>query len=125
MPYLLDTHVAYWAFLAPELLSKRVRKILVEDPEPKFVSPVSAYELTFKAALGKLDRLPGAFNHLSKEAGFEDLPLTMPQAELAARLPFAVRDPWDRLLAAQAIISGCTLISRDADIPQLGVSTCW
>lgn len=123
--YLLDSHTAYWYFDDPTMLSRTAADLLANEEIDIFVSPVSAYELRFKAGQGRLKALPADFGELAAAAGIDELPLSIAAAELAARLPLTHRDPWDRMLAAQAIVRRCPLISKDAHIAKLGVQTIW
>jgi PIN domain nuclease of toxin-antitoxin system len=114
--HLIDTHVFIWALSAPENLSEVARGI-VEDPESAtFVSAISAYEIVLKHRLGKLGEAAGWINGMSRlivESGFDPLPVTFEQAQAAASFTDAHRDPFDRMLAAQANSLGLVLVSRD------------
>jgi PIN domain nuclease of toxin-antitoxin system len=123
--FLLDSHTAYWYFDDPKNLSKTAAGLLANEEIDIFVSPVSAYELRFKAGQGRLKPLPADFGELAAAAGIDELPLSIAAAELAARLPLTHRDPWDRMLAAQSILRRCALISKDSFISKLGVQTIW
>ena len=90
-----------------------------------FVSPISAYELALKATLGKLASLPKPFAELANLSDFSILPITMEQCELAGRLPFTCRNPWDRLISAQSILAPMPLLSRDTKILELGAEVIW
>lgn len=125
MAFLLDSHVILWLIEDPSKFSKNVERVFESRVVPLYVSPVSAYELTYKAELGKLKRLPDTFAALSYAMGFEELPLTAQAAEYAARIPLTHKDPWDRLLCAQSLIHGCTLITKDPQIASLGFQTFW
>lgn len=126
MAYLLDTHAALWAFApASKRLSQRVRDLIATAPDDVFVSPVSAYEFGVKSAQGKLEPLPATFAALAKRAGFLEMPVTIEQAQLASSMSRDHRDPWDRLLAAQAIETGSVLVTKDERIKMLGVQTIW
>lgn len=125
MRLLLDTHAVLWALSDSPRLSGTARRVLMSDTSEVFVSPVSAYELAFKAALGKLPPLPRPFAELCADQAFTELPVTSRQADLAARLPLVHRDPWDRILAAQAILEGLTLLTQDPALAALGPATLW
>lgn len=122
---LLDTHTVLWAFLGSKELSPTVIDILNDSNVTVFVSPISAYELSFKAQLGKLQMLPKSFEALAEAADFSVLPLTLEHFELAGRLPLVLRDPWDRLLSAQSIREDMPLLSRDEKIALLGAKVIW
>ncbi|MFN0022888.1 MAG: type II toxin-antitoxin system VapC family toxin [Parvularculaceae bacterium] len=125
MAYLLDSHALLWFLEGSASLSAGVKAIIEADAVPIFVSPASIYELRYKAALKKLRPLPAELRAVIEQAGFVELPITMIAAEAAAHLPQVLRDPWDRMLAAQAITSGYVLMSSDRNIEKLGVQTIW
>ena len=122
---LLDTHTALWSFLRSKELSSKANSILNDTNVSIFISPVSAYELAFKAKLGKLQTLPKSFIELAKDADFSILPLSIEHFELAGMLPLECRDPWDRLLSAQSILAPMPLLSRDTKISALGAEVIW
>ena len=96
--------------------------------EPIFISAVSAYEMTFKLALGKLPvarRLLADLSGYLMRQGYEALPISLAHAEAAGRLPLHHRDPFDRLLAAQALAENLTLVSIDDKLDQFGVKRLW
>jgi PIN domain nuclease of toxin-antitoxin system len=112
---LLDTHALIWAALKPQKLSTTARRLL-EYP----VSAVSFWEISLKHVAGKLDLIgiaPEDFPQTAREMGFEALGL---DAETAARFNFLPRemvnrDPFDRMLAWQAICHDLTLVTRDRE----------
>ncbi len=125
MAYLLDTHAALWVLTDSSRLSATAKSAITRHGVVVLVSPVSAYELAFRAALGKMAALPASFSALAEAAGLIELQVTSAHAERAARLPLVLLDPWDRLLAAQAIEIGGVLVTRDESIAKLGVQTIW
>jgi PIN domain nuclease of toxin-antitoxin system len=125
MAFLLDSHVILWLLEDPSKFSSQVARVFESRAAPLYVSPVSAYELNYKAALGKLKRLPDTFASLSHAMGFDELPLTINAAEYAARLSLENKDPWDRLLSAQAMMRGFSLITKDRHIARLGAPVFW
>jgi len=107
--FLLDSDaVLRWALGGP--FDRKVRSRVARSGA--VVSAVSAYELTQKHLAGKV-KLPAAITELIHEYAFGALPLKVAHADLAARLPRHHRDPFDRLLIAQAQIEGLTIVSRD------------
>lgn len=125
MRLLLDTHVLLWSFENSPRLSRRARTALLTPGAEALFSPVSVFELAYKTEIGKLPALPAPVRELAVAQGFRELPLTAGQAQLAAVLPLAHKDPWDRLLTAQALIEGLTLLTCDPAIAGLGAQVLW
>jgi PIN domain nuclease of toxin-antitoxin system len=127
--YLLDTHTLLWAAHDESKISKKTLTIMEDINAPFFVSAISAYEIMYKHRLGKL---PGYayvaenyFNILD-ELDVNELPITTRHAHLAGKLEWAHRDPFDRMLAAQAFIENLTLITNDEAFNSLPwVNTLW
>jgi PIN domain nuclease of toxin-antitoxin system len=107
---LLDTHVLIW-WDEGARLSKSARSV-IETADQVYVSAVSGWEIAVKASLGKLRPTRTVATALA-DSGFEELPLRLRHAEALARLPMLHRDPFDRMLVAQAISERLTLVSRD------------
>jgi PIN domain nuclease of toxin-antitoxin system len=118
---LLDTHALIWALADPDQLNPAVRERLFDLSTPVLVSPASIYEITLKVALGKLEAPAADLLATVTQSGFEELPLRLSHANLAGRLPPHHRDPFDRLLIAQALLEHLTLVSRDALLQAYGV----
>lgn len=108
---LLDTHLLLWAVSAPRKLSLATRKRL--DVCEVFVSAASIWEVSIKAALGKLDADPAALLAEIEPAGFRLLPVTGEHAAAVARLPPIHNDPFDRMLVAQARTEPLLLLTND------------
>jgi PIN domain nuclease of toxin-antitoxin system len=125
---LLDTHVLAWAMLEPGKLSAPAKAALDDDANTVLVSVASAWEIAIKVGLGKW---PEATPFLSKfeneveEAGLEILPISVAHVRCAGLMQSPHRDPFDRLLAAQAIIEGLTVVTVDEVVAQLGVRVLW
>lgn len=111
MSLLLDTHTLLW-WLAGEQLSDEVTKRLSDPTELVAVSAVSIWEASVKEAIGKLV-VPEPLPVVVVDEGFEALPITLEHAQRAGELPNHHRDPFDRMLVAQAQIEGLTIVSRD------------
>ncbi|WFE57445.1 type II toxin-antitoxin system VapC family toxin [Micromonospora sp. WMMD712] len=114
MTLLLDTHVALWAITGDATLGVDFLDQLRHDPDI-FLSPVTLWEITIKQGAGKLVGPPDLAERV-REMGFRELPVTHAHAIAAGRLPPHHRDPFDRMLVAQAITEGLTLATRDASI---------
>ena len=125
---LLDTHVIVWALGEPEKLSARVRAEVFEAGCDVLFSPVSSYELSLKHTLGRLPNvapLLADYERYLREAGWTELPLSSADALAAGSLSPAHRDPFDRLLTAQAQRADAALVSRDAALDLFGVRRLW
>ncbi|MFI6132158.1 type II toxin-antitoxin system VapC family toxin [Micromonospora sp. NPDC051141] len=114
MNLLLDTHVALWAITGDPTLGTELLDQLRHEPDI-FLSPVTLWEITIKQSIGKLAGPPDLAARV-RDMGFRELPVTHAHAIAAGRLPSHHRDPFDRMLVAQAITEGLTLASRDASI---------
>ena len=114
MTLLLDTRVALWAITGDSTLGEEFLDRPRHDPDI-FLSPVSLWEITIKQSIGKL---PGPANLAEqvRDMGFRELPVTYAHAIAAGRLPPHHRDPFDRMLVAQATTEDLTLVSRDESI---------
>jgi PIN domain nuclease of toxin-antitoxin system len=119
MTLLLDTHVVLWAITGDASLGEEFLDRLRHDPDI-FLSPVSLWEITIKQAAGKLAGPPDLAERV-RDMGFRELPVTHVHAIAARRLPPHHRDPFDRMLVAQAATEGLTLASRDAAIAMYDV----
>jgi len=111
MSLLLDTHVALWAITGDATLDPEFLDRLRHDPDV-FLSPVSLWEITIQQAAGKLAGPPDLAERV-RDMGFRELPVSHIHAIAAGRLPPHHRDPFDRMLVAQAAVESLTLTSRD------------
>ncbi len=115
--YLLDTHALLWAVNAPHRLSEAAREVIASVDEEVCTSALSVWEVSLKFALGKLDLrglTPDDVLQVASEAGFALVDRSAAEAATFYRLPPGThRDPFDRMLAWQAIRRGFTLVSRD------------
>jgi PIN domain nuclease of toxin-antitoxin system len=128
--YLLDTHVWLWLLAAPERVDDDVRSQLEDRANELFLSAASSWEIAIKYELGKL-QLPSPPSVFVPErmrvSGVTAMPVEHAHALRVASLPRHHRDPFDRLLVAQADISGITLVTADEqlteyDVPMLVVA---
>ncbi len=128
MKILLDTHAFLWAITDDPNLSATVRQAVLRATNHVFVSVVSSWEASIKYGLGKL-RLPQPPNrYLStqrSQAGFDLLVIDEPEVCQVHLLPMIHRDPFDRLLVAQANCHGMTLATNDPIFAQYPVQTIW
>lgn len=115
---LLDTHLLLWAVSAPQKLSLATRKRL--DDCEVFVSAASIWDVSIKAALGKLDADPAALLAEIEPAGFRLLSVTGEHAAAVARLPTIHNDPFDRMLVAQARTEPLILLTNDSVLARYG-----
>lgn len=125
MRLLLDTHALLWALSAPTKLPARAAAALRDPTNTVFVSAASVWEIAIKAALGKLSADLDEIVGTSLEVGFEELPVTLAHARRVHSLPARHRDPFDRMLVAQALEEGLTLVSHDALVTAYGAPTLW
>lgn len=118
--YLLDSNAFIWAKSSPHTLRKEARQA-IEDPENTlFVSVVGLWELADKASKGKLpgfaaimDQRPDALERALQDSNFQTMHIDLAHIARAYRLPLHHRDPFDRLMIAQALVENVTFISRD------------
>ena len=129
MRILADTHAVLWWLTDDAQLSNAAREAIAGAEEP-LVSAGTLFEASIKASLGKLDIADGWIVELLAE-GFGLLPIDPQHAIALQRLPFVevggtlVRDPFDRLLVAQALVEQVPVVTRDAAITAHGVPTIW
>ena len=112
MRLLLDTHLMLWAMQDSRLLSAAARKRM-RAAEAVYVSAASLWEVAIKAALGKLSIDSDQLEAKLEEAGFRPLPITWQHAVQLRKLPMRHRDPFDRMLVAQAISEPLHLLTHD------------
>ena len=128
MTLLLDTHALIWFLEDDPQLGGHARAAIGDPANQCFVSDATAWEVCIKHALGKL-KLPVPFEELFPgrvvELGFHVLPIRHAHLHQLVRLPLHHRDPFDRLLIAQAMTEGMTLVSVDQHFAAYGVSLVW
>ena len=128
MKYLLDTHALFWWLYFPELLPPKIRDGLADPDARVFASAVSAYEMSTRHHRGRwpeVQALVGAFEEVVAAEGFDLLPLSAVHAIRAGSYGPEHRDPFDRMLAAQAVTEGLTLVSRDRWLKGMGAEPMW
>jgi len=128
MRLLLDTHALLWWLAGDAQLSPAAREAIGNPAHEVFVSAASAWEVATKHRLGKL---PGAgplvvdFAREVRRQGFQPLPITLEHGQVAGQLPGPHRDPFDRMLVAQAREEKLAVVSNDAVLGAFGVPLVW
>ncbi|HET7139787.1 MAG TPA: type II toxin-antitoxin system VapC family toxin [Arthrobacter sp.] len=126
---LLDTNVFLWALAEPRKLSTKARNAITTLENSVYVSPITAYELSYKHRQGKLPSgaaIVASFGRQVAHLYASELPLSAPHALAAGQLGWEHKDPFDRILAAQALVEGLTLVTADQDLQAFEpVSTLW
>ena len=128
MSLLLDTHALVWWFIDSPRMPERT-KALIDDPNNEvFVSAATAWELATKYRLGKMPEaellVRDFFGHL-RDCNLEELPVSVEHGHRAGLLPGNHKDPFDRMLAAQAIIEDLALVTADPELAGLGARVLW
>jgi PIN domain nuclease of toxin-antitoxin system len=127
--YLLDTHAFVWLLGSPARLTDAVLSDLTSTANRLLVSSVSATEVATKVRLGKFDEaasLVGAWDRRVDDIDADPLDLTTAHALYAGSMAWVHRDPFDRLLAAQAMVENITLVTADPAFGNLrGLRTVW
>ncbi|MGG7581374.1 type II toxin-antitoxin system VapC family toxin [Rhizobium sp. Nf11,1] len=113
MKLLLDSHAVYWWTIGSDRLSIKARSLIEDKANTILVSAVSFYELDNKMRLKKLDLKPQELRAAVTASGLLTLAISDLHAELAAAFDWEHRDPWDRILAAQARLEHCAFVSTD------------
>ncbi|MBY5775237.1 type II toxin-antitoxin system VapC family toxin [Rhizobium leguminosarum] len=113
MKALLDSHAVYWWTIGSDRLSDMARALIENKANTILVSAVSFYELDNKMRLKKLDLEPQELRAAVTASGLQTLAISDLHAELAASFDWDHRDPWDRMLAAQARLEHCAFVSLD------------
>jgi len=126
--YLLDTHVALWLMSGDDRLPERVRATIEQRPELAHISGASLWEVAIKVAIGRLelDLTVAEFGAaLFDAAGLQPLLVEPRHVYALSQLPLYHRDPFDRLLVAQCVAEGMTMISADVAMDQYQVPRSW
>lgn len=128
MKLLLDTHALIWWVGERQALSERVLDLLENPTHELWVSSVSAYELSLKHQLGKLPEVAPLLDDYAatlRRIRAISLPITDAHALQAGRFSSPHRDPFDRLLAAQSLLEGIPLVSKDEMMAQFPIEVLW
>jgi PIN domain nuclease of toxin-antitoxin system len=118
---LLDTHTVVWATTEPERVAPKALGLIESSENEVFVSVVSPWELAIKLSRRRIE-LPQIFYETLLDGQFSLLPVTIRHTEVIAALPRHHRDPFDRMLVAQAQVEGLTLVTSDREIRRYPVS---
>lgn len=128
MKVLLDTCVVIWATLSPSSLSREIRELIADEANEVLVSAASAWEIATKVRTGKLpgaERLEREYLDVMDDAGYTLLAIDTESALRAGRLVAEHRDPFDRMIAAQALAQDIPILSPDSQLDQFGIRRIW
>ena len=128
MRLLLDTHALLWWLLGDPALSPVARSAIADPGNEVFASAASAWEITTKFRIGKLPKaavIAADIASIVTQHGFVELPVSIRQGQLAGSLPGIHKDPFDRILVAQAILADMQIVSRDEILSAYGIARLW
>jgi len=128
MRLLLDTHVLLWWLSGDKALSAAARTAIADESNETFVSAASAWEIAIKYWQGKLPTaasLAADLDGTIGRHGFSAVPITIRHGDRAAALPLHHKDPFDRMLIAQALAGSLTLVSNERLFDRYGVARLW
>ena len=125
MRILLDTHAVLWALAAPGRLPAGVRYAVQSAGNDVFASVASAWEIAIKVALRRLAFDVPSMESTFAASGIQTLGISLQHTARVAELPLHHRDPFDRMLVAQALCESMTLVSRDRQLERYGVRMLW
>ncbi|MCW3015266.1 MAG: type toxin-antitoxin system VapC family toxin [Solirubrobacterales bacterium] len=124
MKLLLDTHAVLWWVTDDPQLPAAAATLIADDTNDVLLSAVVVWEIAIKRGLGKLTA-PAGLDELLLAGGATALPITIAHARRVERLPDRHRDPFDRMLVAQAFEEDAVIVTRDAALGGYGVATAW
>jgi len=125
---LFDTHALIWWLTDSSRLPEAVRRAIFDPSNEILISAATAWEITTKHRLGKLpgsDPIAADFTAVVARQGFEQLPITVEDAARAGAMPGLHRDPFDRILIAQALARNLVLLSSESLFDRYGVRRLW
>jgi PIN domain nuclease of toxin-antitoxin system len=128
MKILVDTHAVIWAAVSSHLLSPKAAEAMASANNELLISAAAAWEIATKVRLGKLpeaEALESNLYELAVAAGYTFLPIHFNTALRSGRLPGKHGDPFDRMIAAQALELDIEVISNDAKLDEFGVRRIW
>jgi PIN domain nuclease of toxin-antitoxin system len=122
---LLDTHAVFWWFMDEPYLSPSARAAIADAGNELLISACVGYEIAYKQRSGRLAPLPESLPRRLLREGIGILPISLDHALAAAELPGPHRDPWDRIMMAQAIVERCQMVTADPVFTDYGVPVLW
>lgn len=130
MKLLLDTHAVLWYVTSAPQLSRTAANLIVDPANDVFLSPASYWEIAIKVSIGKLTLNQPYEDFIDlcvNRYGFMILPVEPRHTAAVSRLPFPSnhRDPFDRLIVAQAMVEAMTLVSSDPKLDAYGITRVW
>ncbi len=130
MRYLLDTHTLTWAVGDPSLQSEKAVELLSDSKNVLLVSPASVWEMSIKHRAGRWPEVAPflddrQYDGFSQHLGLLELPIHVVHTRLAGQFNLAHKDPFDRLLAAQALLEGVGLTSKDTAFDLFPITRVW
>lgn len=117
---LLDTHTLLWWLRDDKKLGSKTRLLMADPKNVVYVSAATTWEIAIKKSIGKLNA-PEDMDSIVEEEGFSKLPITLFHGQMAGALPELHKDPFDRMLVAQAQSEGLEILSADENISRYGV----
>lgn len=128
MQLLLDTHVLLWWLSGDDALSAAARTAIADEENGIFISAASIWEIATKHRIGKLPGIAAIIADLDRviaDQGFIGLPINLRHGQVAGSLPGPQRDPFDRMLIAQAMLENLVLVSNEQPFDAYGVTRLW
>ena len=128
LKYLLDTNVWLWSLFEPERMSRNARQLFADFSQEIFLSAATSWEVTIKVGTGKLTLPEQPATYVPRrmaDQGLRPLPISHPHALAVFSLPDYRRDPFDRLLVAQARLESMVLVTADRVIEKYQVDILW
>lgn len=125
MRLLLDTHALLWVISAPQRLPAMIRQAVQAAENDVYASLASAWEIGIKVGVGKLVFDVASLEEALVRTGIQTLTVGLDHVAKVAKLPRHHRDPFDRMLVAQAMCESMTLVSRDRELAKYGVRLIW
>jgi len=122
---LLDTHALLWWLIDDPPLSAAARGAIADLENNVFVSACTGYEIAFKQRLGRLPIFPESLLDRVRQERIGTLPISLEHAVAAASLPGPHRDPWDRIMMAQAVAKECHMVTIDRVFSDYGIPILW